>query len=70
MSHAVGKGLLFDASKQLRRDWDQLTQSWSDQNAQAFEKRYIAPIDHHVRRACEAMDRLAQASESARRACQ
>ncbi len=70
MSNAIGKGLLFDASKQLHHEWAQLAQSWTDQNAQAFEKRYIAPIDHHVRRACEAMDRLAQAAESARRACQ
>ena len=70
MSGAVGKGVLFDAQKKVLQDWDQLRQSWTDQNAQAFEQRYIAPIERHVHRATEAMDRLAEVADAARRACE
>lgn len=62
--------MLLDASKQFMRDWARLHESWTDQNAEAFEQRYIAPIDGHTRRAAEAMDRLAEAASAARRACE
>ena len=70
MSTSAGRGMLLEAGKQFLREWASLHESWTDQNAEAFENRYIAPVEGHIRRAAEAMDRLAEAAEAARRACE
>ncbi|MBK7405179.1 MAG: hypothetical protein IPJ41_11245 [Phycisphaerales bacterium] len=70
MSLSVGRGLLLDAQKRFVQDWARLRESWTDQNAEAFEHRYIDPVDAHVRRASEAMERLAEIAAAARRACE
>lgn len=70
MSMSAGRGMLLEAGKQFAREWAGLHESWTDQNAEAFENRYIAPIDGHIRRATEAMDRLAETADAARRACE
>ena len=70
MSLSVGRGLLLDAEKKLLLDWAQLRESWTDQNAEAFEGRYIRPVEGQIRRAAEAMERLAEVAAAARRACE
>lgn len=70
MSMSVGRGLLLDAKKKFLQDWARLHDSWTDQNADAFEKRYIHPIESHVRQASESMERLAEIAAAARRACE
>ncbi len=70
MSLSLGRGLLLDAQKQFMRDWAQLHESWTDQNAEAFEKRYIQPLEGQIRHASEAMERLAETAAAARRACE
>jgi len=70
MSLSVGRGLLLDAQKQFLLDWARLHESWTDQNAEAFEKQYIQPIESHIRHASEAMERLAEVAAAARRACE
>jgi len=70
MSMSAGRGMLLDAGKQFVREWAGLHESWNDQNAEAFESRYVAPVDGHIRRAAEAMDRLAEVADAARRACE
>jgi hypothetical protein len=70
MSMSVGRGLLLDAKKKFLQDWSRLHENWTDQNAEAFEKRYIQPIESQVRQACESMARLAEAAATARRACE
>ncbi len=70
MSISLGRGLLLDAQKQIMLDWARLHESWTDQNAEAFEKRYIQPLDSQVRHASEAMERLAEIAAAARRACE
>jgi len=70
VSLSAGRGLLLDAQKQLLLEWSRLRESWTDQNADAFEKRYIDPVDGQVRRATEAMERLAEIAAAARRACE
>jgi hypothetical protein len=70
VSGSVGRGLLLDATKDFMREWARLRESWTDRNAEAFESRYIVPIEGQVRRACEAMDRLGEAAGAARRACE
>jgi hypothetical protein len=70
VSLSAGRGLLLDAQKQFLQEWSRLRESWTDQNADAFEKRYIDPVDGQVRRATEAMERLAEIAAAARRACE
>jgi hypothetical protein len=70
MSLSVGRGLLLDAEKRFLQEWSRLRESWTDQNADAFESRYIQPIEGQVRRATEAMERLAEVAAAARRACE
>lgn len=70
MSMSVGRGLLLDAKKQFLQEWSRLHETWTDQNADAFERRYIQPVEGQVRRASEAMERLADTAASARRACE
>lgn len=70
MSSAAGKGLLLEARKELAWEWSRAREVWSDANAARFEERYIQPIDGHVRRALEVMDRLADAADAARRDCE
>ena len=70
MSMSAGRGLLLDAKKQFLQDWSRLHESWTDQNADAFERRYIQPVDSMVRHASESMERLAEVAAAARRACE
>lgn len=70
MSLSAGRGLLLDAQKQFLLEWARLRETWTDQNAAAFEKRYVEPVDGQVRRASEAMERLAEIAAAARRACE
>lgn len=70
MSDSAGKAMLIDAAKQLRQEWSRVRESWNDQNADAFQHRYIDPIEGHVRRSTEAMEQLADVAAAARRACE
>jgi hypothetical protein len=70
MSSSVGRGLLLDAKKKFMQEWARLNESWTDQNADAFERRYIQPVEGQVRRASEAMEQLADVAAAARRACE
>lgn len=70
MSGSAGRGQLLDAQKQFLQEWSRLHESWTDQNADAFGRRYIQPVESHVRRAGEAMEQLAALAAAARRACE
>lgn len=70
MSLSVGRGLLLDTQKHFAHEWSRLRRTWTDQSAEAFEHRYIDPVEGHVRRATEAMERLAEIATAARRACE
>jgi hypothetical protein len=62
--------MLTDSVRALRREWQRCRQSWDDRNAQRFEETFIAPIEPASRQALEAMERLGNAADDARRACE
>jgi len=70
VSLGVGRGMLLEARRELLAHWARTTDSWDDANARAFEARYIEPVDRQVRSAIEAMEKLGQLVERARRACE
>ncbi|GJM19597.1 MAG: hypothetical protein DHS20C14_18100 [Phycisphaeraceae bacterium] len=70
MSLQGGRGMIVDARRDLLARWDRVTDVWDDANARAFEKRYIEPVDRHVRQAAEAMEKLAAVLDRARRECE
>ncbi len=70
MSLGVGRGMLLDARRDLLGRWDRVRDVWDDANADAFEKRFIEPVDRHVRQSAEAIEKLASVVERARQACE
>lgn len=70
MSLGVGRGMLLDARRDLLGNWDRVRDSWDDSNADAFEKRFIHPVDRHVRQSAEAIEKLASIVERAKAACE
>lgn len=70
MSLSAGKGILTDATKALHRAWARCRESWTDDNARAFEQTFIEPVEPAARQTIEAMDRLQSACDAARRACE
>lgn len=70
MSLSSSKGVLTDAVKSLQVSWQRCKGSWSDQNAEQFERDFLSKIDSATRQACDAMDHLRSACDEARRACE
>ena len=70
MSRSSGVGILSDAVKGLHRSWERCRSSWTDQNADRFEKEFIDPIESAARQSRDAMERLQSICEEARRACE
>lgn len=66
---SLGRPLIQDAAKELRRAWSRTAQHWDDNNARAFESRVVEAAERHTRTASEAMDRLEEIAQHARRAC-
>ena len=70
MSRSSGVGILSDAVKGLHRSWHRCQSSWTDQNADRFEKEFIHPVESAARQSRDAMERLQSICEEARRACE
>ena len=70
MSHSSSKSVIIDSVKSLRGSWNTCAVSWSDQNAEQFEKEYLSGIESAARRACDAIDHLRSACDEARRSCE
>ncbi|MBX3322361.1 MAG: hypothetical protein KF757_05170 [Phycisphaeraceae bacterium] len=69
MSSTVGRAMLADAAQQLMVAWARARESWNDNAAAGYEKKYIEPLGPKVRSTIGAMEKLSDASASARRAC-
>jgi len=65
-----GRGMLTDAVRALKREWQRCRNAWDDQTARRFETKHLAPIDPAARQTLEAMERLQTAADDARRACE
>ncbi len=69
MSASTGRAMLADASKQLMTAWARAREHWDDQAARRFEKTYLEPIAPKLHATQGAMEKLAEATAAARRAC-
>lgn len=69
MSASTGRAMLSDASHQLFLAWDRARDRWRDGAAMGFEKQYLEPLKPKVRQTIGAMEKLAEATAAARRAC-
>jgi len=69
MSVIDGRAKLVDATKTLTAEWLDVKEIWQDANCQAFEKRYMAPLETGVRGTVVAMERMAAMLNRARHEC-
>lgn len=69
MSASTGRAMLADATKQLSLAWARAREQWDDEAARRFEKTYLEPIGPRLRSTQGAMEKLAEATNAARRAC-
>lgn len=64
-----GRGKLYDAHKIIRRQWDEVTEFWSDAVRAEFEQRVWEPLDQFTDEGLRAIDRLARILTECRRDC-
>lgn len=69
MSASTGRAMLADAIKQLGVAWSRAREHWDDEAARKFEKTYLEPVQPKLRSTQGAMEKLAEATAAARRAC-
>ena len=49
---------LLQAMKELSVEWDRTRSFWRDMKSLEFEKKYLAELPHHIRRAADAMEEI------------
>ncbi len=69
MSVVEGRAKLVNASKKLMGDWQQVKETWRDENCRRFEKKYISRLEADVRAAVQAMEHIGAMLGSAERDC-
>jgi hypothetical protein len=69
MSASTGRAMLADATKQVMLAWARAREQWDDEAARRFENTYLEPIAPKIRATQGAMEKLAEATAAARRAC-
>lgn len=69
MSASTGRAMLADANKQLMTAWARAREHWNDEAARRFEANYLEPLAPKVRMTQGGMEKLAEATAAARRAC-
>lgn len=63
------RGTLAKAIHDLSIKWQDVKVNWSDAQAEAIEKEYLAPLEMDVRSAVSAIDQLAILLAQAKRDC-
>ena len=69
MSLRESAAQLTRATDDLMVAWSRTRDAWRDERAAAFEARYFGPLEAEVRRASDAMERMAAQLRSARSQC-
>ena len=64
------RGQLAKLMKELTDRWAETKMDWDDVVSEAFEKRFLEPLDVDLRNATGAMDHVAQLLSQIRRDCQ
>lgn len=70
MSVVEGRAKLIQAGKKLMADWQQVKETWRDENCRQFEKKYVARLETDIRAATKAMEHIFVILGSARRDCE
>ncbi|MFN0010463.1 MAG: hypothetical protein ACKVS8_02340 [Phycisphaerales bacterium] len=70
MSASVGQARLKDALKALHVRLEATRSQWSDAARSEWDAEYIAPLEAQVRKAMDAIGRLAEVAAHARRECE
>ena len=65
-----GRARLGKSMKELMMRWSETTTRWKDANADAFESRYLAPLEIDARSAVGAMDQMTQILAQIKRDCE
>jgi hypothetical protein len=65
-----GRGQLSRALKDLKHRWLETKSSWDDANADAFEEKYLGPLEADMRTAVSAMDTMAVLLAQAHHDCE
>jgi hypothetical protein len=65
-----GRGQLAKASKELIARWNDARLSWNDARSKEFEEQFLHPLETDLRKAADALDRVATMVSQIRRDCQ
>ena len=65
-----GRGGLHRAMKDLTRRWQETRGSWDDAATEAFERRFLVPLEQDLRKAVSAMDQMAVLLAQIHRDCE
>jgi len=69
VSTAESRAKLVQAAKKLMADWQQVRETWHDENCRQFDKRYMASLESSIRAAVVAMERMGTMLDSAQQEC-
>lgn len=61
---------LLQAMKELSVEWDRTRSFWRDMKSLDFEKKYLAELPHHIRRAADAMEEIETVMRKVRADCE
>jgi hypothetical protein len=64
------RGKISRSLQDLMAIWSSTTVHWSDANSQAFEAKYLKPVEMDVRVAASAMDEMAALLTQIKRECE
>lgn len=70
MSLVESKGALAKAARDLFSRWADARANWSDAQSDAFEKKYLLPLEESMRSAMGAMDQLNVILQKIERDCE
>jgi hypothetical protein len=70
MSLVESKGALAKAGRDLFSKWQDARANWSDAQADAFEKKFLLPLEDSLRAALGAMDQLNVVLQKVERDCE
>ncbi len=70
MSLKASKAKLARATRDLTMRWEQTRATWRDQQAQQFERKFIAPLPDNISSAVVIIDELDQVLNKIKKSCE
>ena len=69
MSVIDGRVRLIEAAKLIKLDWQQVKDTWRDDNCRHFEEGFISLLEKEIRQTAQAMEQMGNSLARARRDC-